>query len=74
MTDKEKYTQNLMDAVGGIDDKYVYEAQNYTPKKRMPGYVAAIIAAAASMVLIIGAAVVSETDFKRAAVKAPDER
>ena len=56
MTDKEKYTQKLMDAVGGIDDKYVYEAQNYTPKKRMPGYVAAIIAAAASMFLIIGAA------------------
>ena len=56
MTDKEKYTQTLMDAVGGIDDKYVYEAQNYTPKKRMPGYVAAIIAAAASMFLIIGAA------------------
>ena len=56
MTDKEKYTQALMDAVGGIDDKYVYEAQNYTLKKRMPGYVAAIIAAAASMFLIIGAA------------------
>ncbi len=53
MTDKEKYAQKLMDAVGEIDEKYIYEAQNYTPKKRMPGYIAAIIAAAASMFLII---------------------
>ena len=57
MTDKEKYAKKLMDTVGEIDDKYVYEAQNYTPKKRMPGYIKAIIAAAASAVIIIGAAV-----------------
>lgn len=56
MTDKEKYAKKLMDTVGEIDDKYVYEAQNYTPKKRMPGYVKAIVAAAASAILMIGAA------------------
>lgn len=54
MTDKEKYTAVLMDAVGKIDDRFVYEAQNYIPKKRVPGYVKAIIAAAASFILIIG--------------------
>ncbi|MBQ7700123.1 MAG: hypothetical protein IJT49_07260 [Clostridia bacterium] len=53
MTDKEKYAKKLMDTVGEIDDKYVYEAQNYTPKKRMPGYIKAIIAAAASVFLIV---------------------
>ena len=57
MTDKEKYTQKLMDAVGGIDEKYINEAQNYTPKKRMPGYVKAMIAAAASILLIFGVSV-----------------
>ncbi len=57
MTDKEKYTNRLMDAVGNIDEKYIYEAQNYTPKKRMPGYIKAIIAAAASAVIMIGSAV-----------------
>ena len=57
MTDKEKYTNRLMDAVGNIDEEYIYEAQNYTPKKRMPGYIKAIIAAAASAVIMIGSAV-----------------
>lgn len=54
MTDKEKYVNKIMDAVGEIDEKYVYEAQNYTPKKRIPAYIIAPIAAAASFLLIIG--------------------
>lgn len=54
MTDKEKYVNKIMDAVGEIDEKYVYEAQNYTPKKRIPAYIIAPIAAAACFLLIIG--------------------
>ena len=53
MTDKEKYADIIVDNIGKIDEKYIYEAQTFTPRLRMPGYVKAAVAMAASLLLII---------------------
>ena len=54
MTDKERYADIIVDSIGEIDDKYINEAQTYTRAFRMPGYVKAAIAMAASLLLIVG--------------------
>jgi hypothetical protein len=52
---RKEYADRLMDAVGKISDRYINEAQNYRARKRMPGYLKAAIALAASLMLIFTA-------------------
>ena len=40
---RKEYADRMMDAVGKIDDGYIYEAQTYRAKKKTPGYVKAAI-------------------------------
>ena len=53
--DRIKYADSLIDAVGQIEDKYIYEAQSYAPKKRLPAYVKGAIGLAASLLIVISA-------------------
>ena len=53
--DRIKYADSLIDAVVQIEDKYIYEAQSYAPKKRLPAYVKGAIGLAASLLIVISA-------------------
>ncbi len=57
MKSNEKYANSLMDAIGKIDDKYIVEAQYYTPKKRLPSYVRGAIGLAASLLIVMTAVI-----------------
>ena len=57
MSGREKYADSLMDALGKIDDKYINEAQIYTPKRKMPVYLKAAIGVAASFLLVFTAVI-----------------
>ncbi len=50
---RKEYADRLMDAVGKIDDVYIYEAQTYRAKRKTPGYVKAAIGLSATLLIII---------------------
>ncbi len=50
----DRRAQNLLDAMGGIDDRFLAEAIAAQKKRRRPKYLLRILAVAASLALVVG--------------------